>query len=193
MGLGAIKLEDMEEYIRVVMACWPARRWRSRSRASAQQDPLPQSRAGLINTRDPMRLHISAFGPRARALTAKLGAGWMNFVGDVPAACGDGRRCSEGWRKAGRDATATCTAVAFALGCVLARRRAGRQRARHGAGRTAGGGAAASRGGRGAVRAAEHVTGAAIGRATRVDGYVALARTLRAEGRAASWRTIAAT
>ena len=37
----------------------------------------------LINLRDEIKLHVSAYGPRGRALTARLGAGWLNFVGDV--------------------------------------------------------------------------------------------------------------
>ena len=31
----------------------------------------------LINLHDPIPTHISAFGPRGRQLTAKLGVGWM--------------------------------------------------------------------------------------------------------------------
>ena len=37
----------------------------------------------LFNTKDPIALHLSAFGPRTRALTAKLKAGWIDFVGKV--------------------------------------------------------------------------------------------------------------
>jgi len=40
---------------------------------------------GLINTSDPIPLYLAASGPRARALTAKLGAGWINTAGDVAA------------------------------------------------------------------------------------------------------------
>ena len=41
---------------------------------------------GLINLDDPIALHVSAFGPRSRQLTAQLGAGWINFSNDVPTA-----------------------------------------------------------------------------------------------------------
>src|SRR5262249_32262886 len=41
---------------------------------------------GLINTRDPIPLYVAASGPRARALTAKLGAGWIATAGDVEGA-----------------------------------------------------------------------------------------------------------
>ena len=35
---------------------------------------------GLINIKDPIPTFVSAFGPKARALTAKLGAGWIGNV-----------------------------------------------------------------------------------------------------------------
>jgi len=38
---------------------------------------------GLINTRDPIGLYVAASGPRARQLTARLGAGWINTTADV--------------------------------------------------------------------------------------------------------------
>ncbi len=38
---------------------------------------------GLINTRDPIGLYVAATGPRARKLTAKLGAGWITTTADV--------------------------------------------------------------------------------------------------------------
>src|SRR5258708_8514 len=38
---------------------------------------------GLVNTRDPIGLYVAASGPRARQLTAKLGAGWIATTADV--------------------------------------------------------------------------------------------------------------
>jgi hypothetical protein len=43
---------------------------------------------GLITTKDPIPLHISAYGPRSQALTAKLNAGWKSFISDAPGARG---------------------------------------------------------------------------------------------------------
>ena len=65
-----------------------------------------------------MRLHVSAYGPRGRALTARLGAGWLNFVGDVPNGVAAMKAMQESWDRGGNDMT-DLTAVAFALGCVL--------------------------------------------------------------------------
>jgi len=59
---------------------------------------------GLINTRDPIPLWIAASGPRARALTAKLGAGWIATAGDVEGAVAAMADMQERRRAAGRQA-----------------------------------------------------------------------------------------
>ena len=57
---------------------------------------------GLINTDDPIRLHVSAYGPRSRALTARLGAGWLYFASDVPGALEHLGHMRRAWESAGR-------------------------------------------------------------------------------------------
>jgi 5,10-methylenetetrahydromethanopterin reductase len=84
MGLGAMKLADMEEYIRVVMGLLDGETAEFSVEGKRQKIAFLNPELALINLTDPVRLHISAYGPRARALTARLGAGWINFVGDVP-------------------------------------------------------------------------------------------------------------
>jgi 5,10-methylenetetrahydromethanopterin reductase len=56
---------------------------------------------GLINTRDPIPLWIAASGPRARALTAKLGAGWIATAGDVEGAVAAMTDMKGRWQAAG--------------------------------------------------------------------------------------------
>ena len=73
---------------------------------------------GLINTRDPVRLHVSAYGPKSRALTARLGAGWLNFIGGANSGIAELRDMQAAWETAGQD-MADLSATAFALGCVL--------------------------------------------------------------------------
>ena len=63
--------------------CCATRRSRPRSRASARLIRLLNPELGLINTRDPIGLYVAASGPRARQLTARLGAGWINTTADV--------------------------------------------------------------------------------------------------------------
>jgi 5,10-methylenetetrahydromethanopterin reductase len=72
----------------------------------------------LFNTRDPIALHLSAFGPRTRALTARLKAGWIDFVGKVENGIREVEAMREAWTRAGH-AIGDLQATAFALGCVL--------------------------------------------------------------------------
>src|SRR5262250_628147 len=74
---------------------------------------------GLINTKDPIPLHISAYGPRSQALTAKLNAGWKSLVSDVPGALGALESMQQSWKAAGQNG-AELYATAWACGCVLA-------------------------------------------------------------------------
>src|SRR6202011_3343862 len=83
MGLGSVKLADMEEYIRVVQALLRDETVEAEIEGKKRLIRLLNPELGLINTRDPVPLYIAATGPRARALTAKLGAGWIATAGDV--------------------------------------------------------------------------------------------------------------
>jgi 5,10-methylenetetrahydromethanopterin reductase len=118
MGLGAMKLADMEEYIQVVLALLdretPEFEMEGRRRPIRFLNP----ELGLINTRDPVRLHISAYGPRSRTLTAKLGAGWLNFIGMPGSGITELKAMQHEWIAAGHDPS-ELSATAFALGCVL--------------------------------------------------------------------------
>jgi 5,10-methylenetetrahydromethanopterin reductase len=118
MGLGAMKLADMEEYIRVVMALLAGETVDFDVEGKRQKIAFLNPELHLINLADKVKLHVSAYGPRAQALTAKLGAGWLNFVGDVAGGNKALAGMQETWRKAGREAGAL-SSVAFALGCVL--------------------------------------------------------------------------
>ncbi len=118
MGLGAIKLSEMEEYIRVVMGLLDSQTVEFQVEGKRQKIAFLNPELDLINLRDPVGLHISAYGPRARALTAKLGAGWLNFVGEVASGVTAMQAMQKSWTDAGRSA-GDLTAVAFALGCIL--------------------------------------------------------------------------
>ena len=118
MGQDAIKLAEMEEYIRVVYALIAGETVETEMEGKNQKIRFLNPELGLINTDDPIALHVSAYGPRSRKLVAKLGAGWLTFISDVPGAVAwlDDMRAS--WAEVGRDA-AGLTADAFTLGCVL--------------------------------------------------------------------------
>jgi len=118
MGLGAMKLSDMEDYIRVVVALLDGETPEFEIEGKSQKITFLNPELKLINLRDEVKLHVSAYGPRGRALTARLGAGWLNFVGDVTSGVAAMRAMQQSWDRAGNDMT-DLTAVAFALGCVL--------------------------------------------------------------------------
>src|SRR5271170_6518202 len=88
MGLGAVKLADMEEYVRVVMALLRGETVEAEIERKTRLIRLLNPELGLINTKDPIGLYVAATGPRARQLTAKLGAGWIATGADI--AGGDG-------------------------------------------------------------------------------------------------------
>jgi 5,10-methylenetetrahydromethanopterin reductase len=119
MGLGAMKQGDMEEYIRVVMALLDGETPLFEVEGKARKITFLNPELNLINLRDEVKLHVSAYGPRGRALTSRLGAGWLNFVGDVAGGVAAMKEMQGSWDRAGNDMT-DLTAVAFALGCVLA-------------------------------------------------------------------------
>lgn len=118
MGLGAIPMKEMEDYIRVVQALLRRETVETVIEGEKRKIRFLNPELELINTTDPIPLHISAYGPRGQALTAKLGAGWMAFVGDEASTIGWLRGMHETWAKAGRART-DLIATGFALGCVL--------------------------------------------------------------------------
>ena len=83
MGLGAVKLSDMEEYIRIVQALWRGETVEMELEGKRRPICMLNPELGLINVQDPIPLYIAASGPRARKLTAKLGAAWIDNVADV--------------------------------------------------------------------------------------------------------------
>lgn len=72
----------------------------------------------LINTTDPIPLHISALGPRGRKLTARLGAGWMYTVREVPRSGAALADMQAAWREAGQPADRLYS-TGIASGCIV--------------------------------------------------------------------------
>jgi 5,10-methylenetetrahydromethanopterin reductase len=118
MGLGAVKLSDMEEYIRVVRALLRGETVEAEIEGKKRLIRLLNPELGLINTRDPIPLYIAATGPRARALTAKLAAGWINTAGDVAGAAAGMTEMAGLWAEAGHKPGAL-DAVVLTGGAVL--------------------------------------------------------------------------
>ena len=118
MGLSAMRLAEMEEYIHTVYALLRKETVEVSLEGVQRKIRFLNPDHGLINTDDPIALHVSAYGPRSRALTARLAAGWLNFIGDVATAVSALESMQTAWQEAGHDPQ-ELLATAFALGCVL--------------------------------------------------------------------------
>jgi 5,10-methylenetetrahydromethanopterin reductase len=118
MGFGAIKIKDMETYIHQVYGLLRRETVEFEMEGQKKKIRFLNPELPLFNTRDPIALHLSAFGPRTRALTAKLKAGWIDFVSKVENGIKEVAAMREAWTTAGH-ALGDLEATAFALGCVL--------------------------------------------------------------------------
>jgi 5,10-methylenetetrahydromethanopterin reductase len=119
MGLPAITLARLEEYLRVVEALLRGETvdWSEEGGTHKIRFLCPELK--LINIEDPIPTHISAFGPKGRALVAKLGTGWLSGGGRPESAAMALAGMKKTWAEAGRDAK-DLYATAFGAGCVLA-------------------------------------------------------------------------
>ena len=118
MGVGPVKLADMEEFIRVVRALLRGETLEWTFEDKRRKIRFLDPDIGAINIKDPIPLHISAFGPKGRRLTATLGAGWINGTANLAhgkAAIAD---MQAAWKESGRD-LATLHATGTLSGCVL--------------------------------------------------------------------------
>jgi 5,10-methylenetetrahydromethanopterin reductase len=118
MGFGAMKIHAMETYIGQVYGLLRGEIVDFEMEGERRKICFLNPELNLFNTCDPIPLHLSAFGPRTRALTARLAAGWIDFVGDIETGIREVEAMRQEWRKAGRPLD-DLSATAFALGCVL--------------------------------------------------------------------------
>ena len=101
MGFGAIKVKDMETYINQVYGLLRRETVEFEMEGQRKKIRFLTPELPLFNTTNPIALHLSAFGPRTRSLTAKLKAGWIDFVGKVEAGVKELGR-AEATQKSGR-------------------------------------------------------------------------------------------
>jgi alkanesulfonate monooxygenase SsuD/methylene tetrahydromethanopterin reductase-like flavin-dependent oxidoreductase (luciferase family) len=118
MGLGAIRLAAMEDYIRVVTALLRGETVETEIEGRSRLIRLLNPELGLVNTRDPIGLYVAASGPRARQLTAKIGANWIATGGDVAGTVA-GLRDIEAWRAALGRAGEPFDSVVMTGGAIL--------------------------------------------------------------------------
>ena len=118
MGLGAVRLADMEKYIGEVTALLRDETVEAEFEGKRRLIRLLNPELGLINTRDPVGLYVAASGPRARELTARVGAGWINTTADVAGGIAALDEMRALWATAGR-AEDALEAIVLTGGVVL--------------------------------------------------------------------------
>ncbi len=79
MGMGPMKLSAMREYIRVVYGLLKGETIEWDFEGERKKIRFLNPEFGLINIKDKIPLHISAFAPKARKMTAEIADGWMTF------------------------------------------------------------------------------------------------------------------
>jgi 5,10-methylenetetrahydromethanopterin reductase len=118
MGLGPMKLSAMREYIRVIYGLLKNEtiEWEFEGERKKIRFLNPES--GLINTRDKIPLHISAFAPKVRQMTAELADGWITFNALPQPAAHQAQEIDKACTEIGRDPKSLFK-TNFVLGCVL--------------------------------------------------------------------------
>lgn len=118
MGVGAVKLEDMKEYIRIVRGLLAGETLEWTFEGKRRKIRFLNPELDVFNLKDPIPLYVSALGPRGKKVTAELGAGWINATGNMSHAKVGVGEMQAAWRAAGID-PAGRVATAFTGGCVL--------------------------------------------------------------------------
>jgi 5,10-methylenetetrahydromethanopterin reductase len=118
MGLRAITLARLEEYVRVVQGLLNRDTVEWSEEGGTHKIRFINPELNLINLDDAIPLHVSAFGPRGRRLTAKLGAAWMGSIRNAQAANANLADMQAAWKEAGRDVK-DLYASAISGGCVI--------------------------------------------------------------------------
>lgn len=118
MGQKAIPLARLERHVREVLALLAGETIEWQSEGAGHKIRFLNPELGVINTKDPIPLHVSAFGPRGRRLTARLGAGWLGSAREPNGAAASLADMRASWQAEGRDA-ARLYATASIGGCVM--------------------------------------------------------------------------
>ena len=103
MGLGPMKLSAMRDYIRVIDGLLKNETLEWEFEGQRKKIRFLNPEFGMINTRDKIPLHISAFAPKARQMTAEIADGWITFRPSPPRAAEQAQELDKACREVGRD------------------------------------------------------------------------------------------
>ena len=119
MGMPAQKLGDMADYIDAVRTMLRGGTAEIDIEGQARKVCFLNPENGMLNVQDPVPIHVSAFGPRGRALSARSADGWITFMGPVAGAQAQAAEIDAACDATGRERASLYRTV-FTLGCVLA-------------------------------------------------------------------------
>ena len=117
MGLNAVPLVQTRTYIERVQSMLRGETVEWDFEGKDRKIRFLNPDLGLINIDDEIPLWVSAFGPKARQMTAELDAGWLNF-GAGDAVFQGLEEMQTGWQQAGREKE-DLKSVLFTVGSVL--------------------------------------------------------------------------
>jgi 5,10-methylenetetrahydromethanopterin reductase len=118
MGLRALSLARLEDYVRVVQGLLAGETVDWSEEGGSHKIRFLNPEIKVVNIDDPIPLHVSAFGPKGRKLTARLGACWMGSIRNAQAANTALADMQAAWTEAGRDLD-DLYATAVGGGCVM--------------------------------------------------------------------------
>lgn len=118
LGLRGVPLRHLEKYVRCVEGLLKGEMVEWDGEKSVHKIRFLNPELELINLKDPIPTFISAFGPKARELTAKLGAGWIGSASYPDGEKDNLNHFREAWRSNGRDPKTIYCALGTG-GCVL--------------------------------------------------------------------------
>ena len=121
MGLPAQTLAEVREYARVMRALWRGEVVETMLEGGLHKMQFmhpPHRRGEFVNIDAPIAVHLSAFGPRGRQLTAEIADGFINPYTN-PGSLDDVTRLHDAAREIGRDPASIYT-TCLNLGCILA-------------------------------------------------------------------------
>jgi len=118
LGQRPVKLSDLEEYVRVTRGLLAGETLEWDFEAKRRKIRFLDPGIGAINIKDPMSLYMSAFGPKAREMVARLGAGLIDAPHNIDHARHNMAHMKKVWVDAGRDLAYLKTTAAIP-GCVL--------------------------------------------------------------------------
>ncbi|MFM9969964.1 MAG: LLM class flavin-dependent oxidoreductase [Burkholderiales bacterium] len=118
LGQRPVKLADLEEYVRVVRGLLAGETLEWEFEAKRRKIRFLDPHIGAVNIKDPISLHISAFGPKAREMVARVGAGLIDAPHNLEHGRANIAHMKKAWVDAGRDLKDLKVTAAIP-GCVL--------------------------------------------------------------------------